>query len=260
MDNLIKVATQSVELASDYLLNYWQDKNEEIVSYNGKDIKLRQDFESEKIIINHLKKNSEYPILSEEDDSTTFEEIKNEKLYWIVDPIDGTFNFQRSIPLCCISVALWSDCGPIIGVINDFISGNKYQGIVDKYCVNNGKKNHLSSINTIHNAVICSGLPTNRNFSKNSLSRFVSYFKEFKKVRFIGSAALSLAWLSSGLVDVYAEEDIFFWDVAAGLALVKASGGNFFLKPSKKNPNSVNVIAVNDKISINIVRELFGFI
>ena len=260
MGRLIKIATQSVELAGDYLLNQWQDKNAEVVFSDGKDIKLLQDYESQHIIINHLKKNSEYPILCEEGDSTTYDEIKNEKLYWIVDPIDGTFNFQRSIPLCCISVALWSDCGPVVGVINDFISSNQYQGIVGKFCVNNGNKNTLSLTNTIHDAVICSGLPTNRNFSKNSLSRFVTSFKEFKKVRFIGSAALSLAWLSSGLVDVYAEEDIYFWDVAAGLALVKASGGNFYLKPSKKNPNSVNVIAVNDKININIVRELFGFI
>ena len=43
----------------------------------------------------------------------------------------------------------------------------------------------------------------------------------------IGSAALSLAHVSSGILDAYMEEDIWLWDVAAGLALVKSAGGAY---------------------------------
>ncbi len=43
----------------------------------------------------------------------------------------------------------------------------------------------------------------------------------------LGSAALMLAQVAAGRFDVYEEEDIYLWDVAAGLALVKAAGGDF---------------------------------
>ena len=59
--------------------------------------------------------------------------------------------------------------------------------------------------------------------------------QDFKKVRLLGSAALSLAYVASGKADAYHEEGIMLWDVAAGLALVKASGGEFEMKGLGKN-------------------------
>jgi len=49
--------------------------------------------------------------------------------------------------------------------------------------------------------------------------------QRFKKVRMLGSAALMMAYVASGRVDAYAEDDIMFWDVAAGAALIRAAGG-----------------------------------
>ena len=48
---------------------------------------------------------------------------------------------------------------------------------------------------------------------------------DFKKVRMIGSAALSLALVACGKADYYWENKIALWDVAAGIALVEAAGG-----------------------------------
>ena len=60
----------------------------------------------------------------------------------------------------------------------------------------------------------------------------------------IGSAALSLAHVSSGNVDAYAEEDIWLWDVAAGLALVKSAGGTYKIS-DVKNTFQLDVFAAN---------------
>jgi myo-inositol-1(or 4)-monophosphatase len=56
--------------------------------------------------------------------------------------------------------------------------------------------------------------------------RFFQKVKKYKKVRMIGSAALSLAYVASGKFDIYEEESIRLWDVAAGLAIVRAAGGS----------------------------------
>jgi myo-inositol-1(or 4)-monophosphatase len=50
----------------------------------------------------------------------------------------------------------------------------------------------------------------------------------------IGSAALSIAHVANGGVDAYFEEDIWLWDVAAGLALVKAAGGEYSISEIKE--------------------------
>ncbi len=75
--------------------------------------------------------------------------------------------------------------------------------------------------------MLATGFPSARSFDDSALLEFCRQFRLFKKVRLFGSAALSLAWLAAGRLDAYAEDDIWFWDVAAGLALVAAAGGRF---------------------------------
>ena len=59
-----------------------------------------------------------------------------------------------------------------------------------------------------------------------------------------------MAWVARGWTDAYIEEDIRIWDVAAGLALVKAADGDIYLKENDR-PNYVTAIATNGKISIS---------
>ena len=75
----------------------------------------------------------------------------------------------------------------------------------------------------------------------------------WKKVRLFGSAALSLAWVACGRCDAYVEEDIRIWDVAAGLAIVKAAGGEVNVGVNKKRKNYVTAVATNGKIKVGDV-------
>ena len=56
--------------------------------------------------------------------------------------------------------------------------------------------------------------------------RSTSIYSEYLKVRMLGSAAMSLAYVARGAADVYWEEHIKLWDVAGGIALVQAAGGS----------------------------------
>lgn len=78
---------------------------------------------------------------------------------------------------------------------------------------------------------MATGLPIGRDFSTDSLQRFVGSLQQYKKVRMLGSAAIMLAQVAAGRFDIYEEEDICLWDVAAGLALVQAAGGQYHLEP-----------------------------
>ena len=76
---------------------------------------------------------------------------------------------------------------------------------------------------------------------------FRVYFfqKIYKKIRLFGSAAMSLSFVACGRVDAYIEDDIMIWDVAAGIAIVKAAGGQVNFTNGRLN-NSLIVRATNN--------------
>lgn len=165
------------------------------------------------------------PIISEEDPHTHVSQ--NETMYWVIDPLDGTINYLRGGPLCCVSIALWKGLEPIFGCIYDFNSNSLYFGGKNYPSECNTQSIVVSEKATPKESIISTGFPNQRNYQNDSLLAFVKKVQQFKKVRLLGSAALFLAWLSRGWVDAYTEEGIYFWDIAAGLAIAIGSGATY---------------------------------
>jgi fructose-1,6-bisphosphatase/inositol monophosphatase family enzyme len=150
--------------------------------------------------------------------------------------------------MACVSIALWDGESPILGVIADIYHGNIFSGFVGEAAYLDGKKISVSELTDASQAVICSGFPSGRNYERESLLEFVEKVRQYKKVRMLGSAALMLAQVAAGRADVYEEEDIYLWDVGAGLALVKAAGGQFAMSLGS-GQFKYNVRAWNGKLS-----------
>jgi len=226
-----------------------------ILSEIQKDISLSTDKYLHTEITNFLQSDFPYPILSEEvEQQSDFREFAD--YFWIIDPLDGTLNYSRSIPISCISIALWQKQNPIIGIIYDFYHDEMFSGAAEQSPIHGKVGAWLNNepIMTAHvpdksQGVICTGFPSWRDYGTEGLLEFVKKVQDWKKVRLIGSAALSLAWVACGRVDAYMEEDIRIWDVAAGLAIVKAAGGNIYFKANERS-NFVTTIATNRHISI----------
>lgn len=226
-----------------------------ILSEIQKDISLSTDKYLNKEITTFLQSNFPYPVLSEESkEQLDFRDYDD--YFWIIDPLDGTLNYSRSIPISCISIALWQKQKPVIGIIYDFYHDEMFSGAVEQSPIHREEGAWLNNepIMTAHvldksQGVICTGFPSWRDYGTESLLKFVKKIQDWKKVRLIGSAALSLAWVACGRVDAYMEEDIRIWDVAAGLALVKAAGGNVYFKANERS-NFVTAIAANKNLLI----------
>jgi myo-inositol-1(or 4)-monophosphatase len=187
----------------------------------GRDIKIDADFEADRIIHEEVARRSPLPIVSEERASTA----PPDGYRWIVDPVDGSLNFVRGIPMACVSIGLWYDDEPVLGVIHDLNRAEVFSGLVGTGAWLNGRDMRVSSIGELSRAVLVSGLPGTGVHGAAKLARFVERADAYKKVRVLGSAALSLAYVACGRADAYAEDGIALWDVAAGLALVRAAGG-----------------------------------
>jgi len=221
----LKVAEDTAREAGRFLAQA-SSRSRAIEIDSRRDSKIRADKESEQIILSVLSAQSDFSILTEERGFLNRSSIlqKGEPI-WIVDPLDGSVNYSREIPLCCVSIGLWSQNKPILGAVYDFQRKELFSGIAGEAAWLNGERIIFSEVGRREDAILCTGFPVNSDFSPESLMGFVKQIREFKKVRLIGSAALSLAYVACGRVDAYMESDIMLWDVAAGLALVAGTGG-----------------------------------
>lgn len=192
-----------------------------IAAEEGRDIKLKADKAAEAIIIEKLNALAPRPVLSEETGWTAQEEDR----VWVVDPLDGSANYNKTIPLCCVSIALVQSGEPILGVIYDFNHDDLYTGAEGLGAFLNGEPISVSKTPETTSAILMTGLAINRDFSPEALARSAADFARWKKVRMIGSAATSISYVAAGKADCYYEENIMFWDVAAGVAITRAAGG-----------------------------------
>lgn len=242
--DLLDIAVTAAEQAGLILRKHFT-LNAGIASDKGRDIKTEADKAADAAILKVLLPTG-YSILSEESGSTSLHGL--EAPCWIIDPLDGTFNFVRGFPACCVSVSLWEKSNPILGVIYDFANDRLYSGRNGTGAFCNGQPLQVSSVKSLTQASLATGFPASRDFSDNALLNTIRRIQKFKKIRMIGSAALSLAYVSAGIVDAYHEEDIWLWDVAAGLALVRAAGGDFTISEIKPSWQ-LDVYASNGIIS-----------
>ncbi|MFZ0429911.1 MAG: inositol monophosphatase family protein [Acidobacteriota bacterium] len=239
----LELAERAVRRAADLLSNTFSD-DARIRSSSGRDIKTEADLEAEACIIRELAPGG-LPIVAEENSVAS---VRPPGPYWLVDPLDGTMNFSRGFPIHGVSVALWNADGPELGVIFDLGRGQIYRGVVGVGAWCGEQQIRVSGVSEPGQAVLATGFPTQRDYSEDALGTFVRRVQAFKKIRMIGSAALSLALVARGVFDAYVEEEIMLWDVAAGLALVQAAGGYIDVRAGR-TLWSVTAAATNGWIS-----------
>ena len=240
----LEIAKESALSAGKLLINSKKDLNFE-KSSEGKDIKLKADLEAENLIKKYISSHSTYPILGEETGGSV--EALGET-FWVVDPLDGTANYSRNIPICCVSIALIHNLEPVVGVINDFNNHDLYEGSVDSKAMLNGVNIEVAQHSKKENGILLTGLPLLTDYSDDALLSMVKDFQQWKKVRMIGSAAMASVYVASGKADLYKENGSFLWDIAAGAAIVNAANGKAIISNRKDN-YQVDIIFTNNYLS-----------
>ena len=203
---------------------------------------------NEKILIDELQKaHPEYGIITEETGVINKSNISNR---WIIDPIDGTMNFLNGIPQFAISIAYEEKeeikCGVIFNpIMNEMFCAEKGNG-----AYLNNSRIRVSNKNKIKDALLVTGGPKGNSKIKNKIfSEYINVSNNVSNVRKFGSAALDIAYVACGRFDGYWQRELNYWDIAAGIIILKEAGGfiNFF-EEDKDNPLKKNIIASNSNI------------
>ncbi|MDD3368586.1 MAG: inositol monophosphatase family protein [Lachnospiraceae bacterium] len=144
---------------------------------------------------------------------------------WVVDPIDGTKNFVRGLKSSCISVGLLKDKEPYMGVIYNPYLDELYSAEKGKGAFLNGTQIHVSDKN-LPSSLFCTAMSLyNKSLAPYCFHIIEKVYPDCDDIRRIGSAAIELALLASGRVDLYFEIRVFPWDIAAGILLIREAGG-----------------------------------
>lgn len=210
------------------------------------------DKKSNEIITNFLK-TTDFPILSEEANLSSYEVRKQWKIFWIVDPLDGTKEFIKRNGEFTINIALAKDGIPIMGVIYVPVKQTLYWGIKGEgaYKIENIKDvENITYQNLKRKALVLPGARHADSYvvvaSRSHLSTETQrYIDEIKKIHpnleidSVGSS-IKICWVAEGKADIYPRfAPTMEWDTAAGHAIAIAAGADIYHADSN-NPITYN--------------------
>jgi myo-inositol-1(or 4)-monophosphatase len=175
---------------------------------------------------------------------------------WVIDPLDGTTNFLHGLPPYAISIGLMDYDEVIAGVIYDVNGKETFTAWKGGGAWLNGKPIHVSKAPTVADSLVATGFPYTEFDRLEKFMGTLTYFcKNSHGIRRFGSAAIDLAYVACGRVDVFYEYGLHPWDIAAGIILVREAGGCFSdFAGNEKNFSGDDVLASNSLV----YREVLG--
>ncbi len=187
------------------------------------DLVTATDRKSEETIKNVIRSSfPDHRILAEESGQT----CNNSDYLWIIDPLDGTTNFVHGYPSYAVSIAVYHQTNPVIGVVIELPANNEYYAVINQGATCNGEPIEVSKVDNLSRSLLVTG------FGYEHGQRWAANMKLFRKltditqgVRRLGAAAVDLCHVACGKVDGFWEFDLHPWDTAAGLLVLTEAGG-----------------------------------
>ena len=245
----INIITKACKKASRSLIRDFGEIENLQVSLKGPgDFVTSADKRTEKIIIEELQKaHPDYGIITEESGIINKENTKNR---WVIDPIDGTMNFLNGIPHFAISIGYEEENEVKCGIIFDPIKNEMFLAEKGNGAYLNNSRIRVSNKKKIKDALLVTGGPKSSSKIKDKIfSEYVKVSNKVPHIRKFGSAALDISYVACGRFDGYWQRELNYWDLAAGLIILKEAGGlvNFFEKDNEA-PLKRNILASNSNI------------
>lgn len=256
MHPMLNIAVRAARTAGNIITRGFENRDDLNIDMKGaNDFVTKVDREAEAAIISKIQQSyPDHSFLGEESGET----LDNPDYQWIIDPLDGTTNFIQGIPHFAVSIALKIKGKLEIAVIFDPIRGDlftatKGQGAqLNGFRIRCGKRRELSS------AIIATAFPfRDKARIADYMSKFTPILIQSGDIRRSGSAALDMAYTAAGKYDGYFEAKLKPWDIAAGMLLIRESGGVVTDFQGGENIlASGDVVCGNPKITQQLLKHL----
>jgi histidinol-phosphatase len=197
------------------------------------------------------------PVLGEEFGGTTAFAGRQ----WVIDPIDGTKNFVRGVPVWATLIGVLQDGIPVAGVVSAPALQRRWwagagQGAYASFAGGPARRMTVSSVADLESASL--SFSSLSGWAKLGLrDRFIELTDTVWRVRAYGDF-LSYCLLAEGAVDIAAEPEVNLWDLAALDILVREAGGAFTSLDGTAGPHGGSVVATNGRLHEAVLSRLNG--
>ena len=244
--NLTDVRDQVVEIVKNVVIqsNVRNKNTGKVVSKHGEisgDVVTDTDFELQKLLQNSLFQLAPDALFLGEE-NYTLETDFTDKLFWIVDPLDGTLNYASGLPFYSVSVALVANGSPIIGVIYDIEHDVVFDAIKDGGARENNVLMHWDANLASKAPVGASSGYIARMLEKQKAQKAANPIDIGSRYRIFGSQAVQLCWAAKGALKLNINVEAKLWDDVAGSLICLEAGANYMSVTTEKlyplNPTS----------------------
>lgn len=181
------------------------------------------------------------------------------EMQWVLDPIDGTANFVRGIPLCAVSLGLLHGDDAVLGVIEAPFLGNRYVAARGNGATADGKPIQVSDTSRLSDAIVAIGDyavgsdAASKNRARLALTARLA--EAVQRVRMTGTAALDLAWLAEGRIDAALTMSNHPWDMTGGTAIAREAGAVIIDRDGSNHcPGSSLTLGTTPRLSEEVLR------
>ena len=212
----LKIARQAGELLMDRPASW-----NLTVKSTAIDIATQMDHASEKLIVEAI-------LAARPGDAIIGEEGANRAgtsgLTWVIDPVDGTVNYFYGLPGWSISIAVKDELGTLVGVVHSPTTNSTWHAVRGGGAFFNGVKIQCNNPVDLDRALLSSGFAYDVNTRSEQLIIINALVPQIRDLRRIGSAAVDICHVATGLVDGYFETGLYEWDLAAGELIAREAG------------------------------------
>ena len=221
LDFAVQIAREAGQVLADKFGRALQISNKGDI-----DLVTEADLAAERLIVERIRSyHPRHAILTEESGDVKEAGGPQAEYKWIIDPLDGTTNYAHGYPTFCVSVALEHEGRVVVGAVYDPTRDEMFAAERGAGATLNGRRLRVSETDELNRALVCTGFPYDVRERGDFARHFRAFIMQAQSVRRDGAAALDHAYVAAGRFEVFYEEGLRPWDVAAGVLLVEEAGG-----------------------------------
>lgn len=221
LDVAYKAAQEAVLEAGKYLASRYASVHHE-VEIDGTHEKIPDDVVAENIILETLKKHlKDFSYISEET-----QQESNTDITFIIDPIEGTTNYLRSIPLFATQIAIVYQGDLVAGLVYEPVKKTLYHARRGEGFFVNEKQVKMEGIQSLQLSTVSLGTGSKAEQKQKLFTTIVpELLPHIRSVRLYGSTGLEMAYVAQNALQAHLNYQSKVYDYAAGVVLVREAGG-----------------------------------
>jgi len=216
-ENYLAIAKEAAHKAGDLLAQRY-GPSYELIQREADHYSIKTDSESNDLYEDFLREKTPDVSLYTEEGQRSLDS----DLVWVVDPLDGSYNYRVGLPLFVTQICLLHKREPAVAVIYNPVSKQEFTAVIGGGAFLNGQRIFASEVAEMKKAMI---LTSRRTLKINEGRTMAAFAAAMRAVRLFGATGFDLSYIASGGAEITINDGSKLFDYAPGVLLIREAGG-----------------------------------